>query len=128
MNGQYRRFTGIRSKQRGDPEAWASCTPKSEDDHQSPLPSESMRLMTIWCGPRVYGRRNRAVTECLLGVDIVLQSGYDASRCGNNSVVECNLAKVEVAGSNPVSRSKRNQIYQWIPPKEAEKLLRVFSF
>lgn len=24
---------------------------------------------------------------------------------GNNSVVECNLAKVEVAGSNPVSRS-----------------------
>ncbi len=25
--------------------------------------------------------------------------------CGNNSVVECNLAKVEVAGSNPVSRS-----------------------
>ncbi len=26
---------------------------------------------------------------------------------GNNSVVECNLAKVEVAGSNPVSRSKK---------------------
>ena len=25
---------------------------------------------------------------------------------GNNSAVECNLAKVEVAGSNPVSRSK----------------------
>ena len=25
--------------------------------------------------------------------------------CGSNSVVECNLAKVEVAGSNPVSRS-----------------------
>jgi hypothetical protein len=24
---------------------------------------------------------------------------------GNNSVVECNLAKVKVAGSNPVSRS-----------------------
>ncbi len=24
---------------------------------------------------------------------------------GSNSVVECNLAKVEVAGSNPVSRS-----------------------
>ena len=28
---------------------------------------------------------------------------YPAS--GNNSVVECDLAKVEVAGSNPVSRS-----------------------
>ena len=27
---------------------------------------------------------------------------------GNNSVVECDLAKVEVAGSNPVSRSKMN--------------------
>ena len=27
------------------------------------------------------------------------------SASGNNSVVECNLAKVEVAGSNPVSRS-----------------------
>ena len=27
---------------------------------------------------------------------------------GSNSVVECNLAKVEVAGSNPVSRSTRN--------------------
>ena len=26
---------------------------------------------------------------------------------GNNSVVECDLAKVEVAGSNPVSRSIR---------------------
>ena len=25
---------------------------------------------------------------------------------GNNSVVECDLAKVEVAGSNPVSRSR----------------------
>jgi hypothetical protein len=26
---------------------------------------------------------------------------------GSNSVVECDLAKVEVAGSNPVSRSKK---------------------
>ena len=31
---------------------------------------------------------------------------YDqGSASGNNSVVECDLAKVEVAGSNPVSRS-----------------------
>ncbi len=28
-----------------------------------------------------------------------------SSAGGNNSVVECDLAKVEVAGSNPVSRS-----------------------
>ena len=30
---------------------------------------------------------------------------FDCSLSGNNSVVECDLAKVEVAGSNPVSRS-----------------------
>ena len=30
---------------------------------------------------------------------------YDSGASGNNSVVECDLAKVEVAGSNPVSRS-----------------------
>ena len=29
----------------------------------------------------------------------------DFRASGNNSVVECDLAKVEVAGSNPVSRS-----------------------
>ena len=33
----------------------------------------------------------------------VVRSLFVAS--GNNSVVECDLAKVEVAGSNPVSRS-----------------------
>lgn len=30
---------------------------------------------------------------------------YFLRKSGSNSVVECNLAKVEVAGSNPVSRS-----------------------
>ena len=30
---------------------------------------------------------------------------YEFVASGNNSVVECDLAKVEVAGSNPVSRS-----------------------
>ena len=30
---------------------------------------------------------------------------YGGGSGGNNSVVECDLAKVEVAGSNPVSRS-----------------------
>jgi hypothetical protein len=33
----------------------------------------------------------------------VVRYGFVAG--GNNSVVECDLAKVEVAGSNPVSRS-----------------------
>ena len=31
---------------------------------------------------------------------------------GNNSAVECNLAKVEVAGSNPVSRSRIQKGYR----------------
>ena len=30
---------------------------------------------------------------------------YSRSSSGSNSAVECDLAKVEVAGSNPVSRS-----------------------
>ena len=30
--------------------------------------------------------------------------------CGSDSVVECHLAKVKVAGPNPVSRSKRNDL------------------
>ena len=52
---------------------------------------------------------------------------------GNNSVVECDLAKVEVAGSNPVSRSNlRSRLpndvsYGWqakakvVPPKLAQR-------
>ena len=44
---------------------------------------------------------------CLRGTLFFLDFGVR----GNNSVVECDLAKVEVAGSNPVSRS--------IPSEEA---------
>ena len=43
----------------------------------------------------------------------VVRSVFVAS--GNNSVVECDLAKVEVAGSNPVSRS--------IPPSHYNPLI-----
>ena len=42
------------------------------------------------------GRLSAAVGSCKL---------EGLARGGNNSVVECDLAKVEVAGSNPVSRS-----------------------
>ena len=35
--------------------------------------------------------------------------------CGSDSVVECHLAKVEVAGPNPVSRSKRRRRAQKAP-------------
>ena len=38
-----------------------------------------------------------------LAKNAVVRCPFVAS--GNNSVVECDLAKVEVAGSNPVSRS-----------------------
>ena len=47
---------------------------------------------------------------------------------GNNSVVECNLAKVEVAGSNPVSRSKKQDshlkggIAKWLRQRSAKPL------
>ena len=34
---------------------------------------------------------------------------YNLTPRGSNSVVECNLAKVEVAGSNPVSRSTKSK-------------------
>ncbi len=45
--------------------------------------------------------------ECQFFVDNNLLNLYmcNFKLSGNNSVVECNLAKVEVAGSNPVSRS-----------------------
>ena len=45
----------------------------------------------------VYGRHQ--------AVDMSGDIRYYYTIGGNNSVVECNLAKVEVAGSNPVSRS-----------------------
>ena len=59
------------------------------------------------CTPCVYSVNRgpyRAGSLVLLGSDSLW---YDAVSFagGNNSVVECDLAKVEVAGSNPVSRS-----------------------
>jgi hypothetical protein len=39
------------------------------------------------------------------GVNILESADRNLFVSGNNSAVECNLAKVEVAGSNPVSRS-----------------------
>ena len=33
--------------------------------------------------------------------------------CGSDSVVECHLAKVKVAGPNPVSRSKYGTMAKW---------------
>jgi hypothetical protein len=49
----------------------------------------------------------------------VVRSLFVAS--GNNSVVECDLAKVEVAGSNPVSRSNLRSLRASVgkPPSES---------
>ena len=44
--------------------------------------------------------------SCKDQLDITRESIKMTLSCGSNSVVECDLAKVEVAGSNPVSRSK----------------------
>ena len=44
---------------------------------------------------------------------MTVQEGFairQTSLSGNNSVVECDLAKVEVAGSNPVSRSNLQEM------------------
>jgi hypothetical protein len=53
---------------------------------------------------------------------------YDwSSASGNNSVVECDLAKVEVAGSNPVSRSiftlpfARVRLFRARPPDQLQR-------
>jgi hypothetical protein len=56
--------------------------------------------------PGVSQQTANRKAKTVFGLDkaaIFKKIDYYAS--GNNSVVECNLAKVEVAGSNPVSRS-----------------------
>ena len=57
------------------------------------------------CVMRTKGLGERAPKEFF--VDKEAKDRYSSFLVtgGNNSVVECNLAKVEVAGSNPVSRS-----------------------
>jgi hypothetical protein len=53
--------------------------------------------------------RNRAIAGAHCGCSRFAQRVevlYNEGMSGSNSVVECDLAKVEVAGSNPVSRSK----------------------
>ena len=58
------------------------------------------------------GRCPRLLTRLVAGSynsKVGLQSArLSRSSSGSNSVVECDLAKVEVAGSNPVSRSRNS--------------------
>ena len=57
------------------------------------MPEGLIQIRTVW-----YHWRSRRA-DARGGEPCVAEAG------GNNSVVECDLAKVEVAGSNPVSRS-----------------------
>ena len=61
--------------------------------------------VAIWCRKKLAGRRK--VRSCKM-----------MWLSGSNSVVECDLAKVEVAGSNPVSRS----IFQRSPAEEGSRM------
>ena len=56
-------------------------------------------------GLQVFRPTDLAVTSSASCLDDRLVWYFQCSLSGNNSVVECDLAKVEVAGSNPVSRS-----------------------
>ena len=59
---------------------------------------EQKRTEAGWGGSSVRAAKTPSLTASP-ALPIIVEAG------GNNSVVECNLAKVEVAGSNPVSRS-----------------------
>ena len=76
-----------------------------------PLGDGADRTDSRWPGktasyqtPRNQSRRSKPA-GCLAPPPVVRSALLPTG--GNNSVVECDLAKVEVAGSNPVSRSIR---------------------
>src|SRR5262245_59858651 len=52
-----------------------------------------------------HGRAGDIIDPCALPAFGSLWYAKVCGRGGNNSAVQCDLAKVEVAGSNPVSRS-----------------------
>ena len=64
-------------------------------------------------------RKDRAADRaCLSDSDSYILRGV----CGTNSVVECDLAKVEVAGSNPVSRFQLSESSAAFLPHLVNKL------
>ena len=71
--------------------------------------NESKRLTPSLCSLSL-NLRSRLVSLTVQSVDSYnllcgMLDGGSAPASGNNSVVECDLAKVEVVGSNPISRS-----------------------
>jgi hypothetical protein len=81
-------------------------------DRPSPPPSEGetqRRRAPRETPPR--GAEKDPPGSCVPGWALCYTSGSQSlGKSGNNSVVECDLAKVEVAGSNPVSRSNLRRI------------------
>ena len=63
------------------------------------ISSIALRVAVKWPSAQACACRG-----ALIGLD-PLWYAVISVESGNNSVVECDLAKVEVAGSNPVSRS-----------------------
>ena len=55
----------------------------------------------------IYAIVAQLVEQLICNQPVVGSTPIDGSNCGSNSVVECNLAKVDVGGSNPLSRSNR---------------------
>ena len=54
-------------------------------------------------GSGAFGRKSSSLF--VRTVSFVLHPGFCGETCGSSSVVECHLAKVDVAGPNPVYRS-----------------------
>ena len=65
-------------------------------------------------GLTMWQRSNALRTAGTTGpvaVDMESVKSYDSPTCGRNSVAECQLPKLDVAGSNPVGRSKNSGGY-----------------
>ena len=96
--------------------SWPKC--RRHRYHEKPLNAKAMLdQLTAWgSAMRTLRPAGSAATlarpsTAVVPLDLLTQGLAAARRVslrsvsGNNSVVECDLAKVEVAGSNPVSRS-----------------------
>ena len=87
--------------------------PKKPAATGAATPKESSRTTSVVVGMHSWTIYKRAMSQggavrCLRGPRLMPTPAvwYFGGSGGNGSVVECDLAKVEVAGSNPVSRSK----------------------